>query len=84
MWPPLTFATNSLLRIDSGPAKSHGTIVAQGRGHYCQRARVRRPIELDPCLYQNIFSRGQLPTNSDVFNAIAEVRRREILDALLD
>jgi len=28
------------------------------------------------------LSRGPLPTTSDVFNAIAEVRRREILDAL--
>jgi len=55
MWPPLTFATNASLRIDSEPAKSHGTIVAQGRGHYCQRARVRRLIELYPFLYQNIF-----------------------------
>src|SRR5215469_1999744 len=30
------------------------------------------------------LSGGPLPTTSDVFNAIAEVRRREILDALME
>jgi len=29
------------------------------------------------------LSRGRSPTTSDVFSAIAEVRRREILDALM-
>jgi DNA-binding transcriptional ArsR family regulator len=42
------------------------------------------PETLDTCRYRNIFEAvARSSTTSDVFNAIAEVHRREILDALI-
>jgi Mg2+ and Co2+ transporter CorA len=46
--------------------------------------RYRRPDELDICRYRHILRlMARSSTTSDVFNAIAESRRREILDLLI-